>query len=177
MLIVLIPVVTAYNYVCFSYGDTLNRCGKKRSRDIKHIYAGSKINAKIQHRYICVYFAFYQYHVEPMVIHSDCICGKTIKLAAMDSTVQYACSCGRRFDIRVVTCTLCGNFCAGIFRPGMSPSDMCRVCGIDHRMTESVLTILPSGLGAIIRKNLILRLVIFAAGIGLLIGLINTVQP
>ena len=54
---------------------------------------------------------------------------------------------------------------------------MCRVCGIDHRMTESVLTILPSGLGAIIRKNLILRLMIVAAGIGLLIGLINIIRP
>ncbi len=176
MLIVLIPVVTAYNYVCFSYGDTLNRCGKKRSRDIKHIYAGSKINAKIQHRYICVYFAFYQYHVERMVIHSDCICGKTIKLAAMDSTVQYACSCGRRFDIRVVTCTLCGNFCAGIFRPGMSPSDMCRVCGIDYQMAESVLTLRQSGLTVMIRKSILLRLAIVAAGISLMIGLINIIR-
>lgn len=112
-----------------------------------------------------------------MVIHSDCICGQTIKLAATDSSVQYACSCGRHFDIRVVICKLCGNLCAGIFRPGMSPSDMCRMCGIDHRMAESVLMIRESGLGAIIRKNLMLRLMIVAAGIGLLIGLINIIRP
>ena len=59
----------------------------------------------------------------------------------------------------------------------MSPSDMCRMCDIDHRMAESVLMIRESGLGAIIRKNLMLRLMIVAAGIGLLIGLINIIRP
>jgi hypothetical protein len=51
------------------------------------------------------------------------------------------------------------------------------MCGIDHRMAESVLMIRESGLGAIIRKSLILRLMIVAAGIGLLIGLINIIRP
>lgn len=111
-----------------------------------------------------------------MVIHSDCICGQTIKLAATDSSVQYACKCGRHFDIRVVICKLCGNLCAGIFRPGMSPSDMCRVCGIDYQMAESVLTLRQSGLTVMIRKSILLRLAIVAAGISLMIGLINIIR-
>ena len=126
---------------------------------------------------ICVYFMFIRYLWKRMVIHSDCICGQTIKLAAPNSSVHYACNCGRHFDIRLVACKLCGNSCAGIFRPGMSPSDMCRMCGVDHQMAESVLTIRQSGLRVLIRKSLILRIMILATGIGLLIGLINIIRP
>ncbi len=111
-----------------------------------------------------------------MLIHSDCICGKAIKLATTESTVQYACECGRHFVARIVTCKLCGNLCAGILRPGMSSTDMCRVCGIDYQMAESVLTLRQSGLTVMFRKSILLRLAIVAAGIALLFGLINIIR-
>lgn len=111
-----------------------------------------------------------------MVIHSDCICGKAIKLTTTESDVQYVCDCGRHFAIRIVTCKLCGSLCAGILRPGMSSSDMCRVCGIDYQMAESVLTLRQSGLIVLIRKSILLRLAMVAAGIGLLVGLINIIR-
>lgn len=111
-----------------------------------------------------------------MVIHSDCICGKAIKISTTESPVQYVCDCGRHFDVRIVTCKLCGNLCAGILRPGMSSSDMCLVCGIDYQMAESVLTLRQSGLTVMIRKSILLRLAIVAAGISLMIGLINIIR-
>jgi hypothetical protein len=58
----------------------------------------------------------------------------------------------------------------------MSASDMCRVCGADHQMPESVLTIRQTGLGAMLRRSFLLRLAVVAAGIGILIGLINVIK-
>jgi hypothetical protein len=53
---------------------------------------------------------------------------------------------------------------------------MCRVCGIDYQMAESVLTLRQSGLTVMIRKSILLRLAIVAAGIALLFGLINIIR-
>ena len=125
---------------------------------------------------ICVYFTIFQYYSFTLVIHSGCICGKALKHSATGSQTEYVCECGRHFDIRVVPCKLCGNLCVGILRPGMSASDMCRLCGADHQMPESALTIRQTGLGAMLRRSFILRLAVVAVGIGVVIAVINVIK-
>ncbi len=125
---------------------------------------------------ICVYFMFPEYYPFTLVIHSNCICGQVLKHSSIDSKTQYACECGRQFDIRVIPCKLCGNLCVGILRPGMSASDMCRLCGADHQMPESVLTIRQTGLGALLRRSFLLRLAVVAVGIGVVIAVINVIK-
>lgn len=104
------------------------------------------------------------------------MCGQVLKHSATDSQTQYACECGRQFDIRVIPCKLCGNLCVGILRPGMSASDMCRLCGADHQMPESVLTIRQTGLGAMLRRSFLLRLAVVAVGIGVVIAVIYVIK-
>lgn len=125
----------------------------------------------------CVYFANLEYTLHTLVIHSECMCGKGFKHYASVSESQYGCECGRQFDIRKVACKLCGNFCVGILRKGMSSSDICSLCGIDHQMPESVLRLRQSGVVGLLRRSFMLRLTVMAAGIGILIGVFNLILP
>lgn len=59
----------------------------------------------------------------------------------------------------------------------MSASDMCRLCGADHQMPESVLTLRQTGFSAMLRRSFALRLTVVAVGICLLIAIVNAIMP
>lgn len=58
----------------------------------------------------------------------------------------------------------------------MSASDMCRICGADYQMPESVVTIRQTGVGALLRRSFVLRLMTMAVGIGIIITVINLIK-
>lgn len=58
----------------------------------------------------------------------------------------------------------------------MSSSDMCRLCGADHQMPESVLTVRQVGFGAMLRRSFLLRLAVVAAGIVILVAVIKLIK-
>jgi hypothetical protein len=59
----------------------------------------------------------------------------------------------------------------------MTSSDICRLCGADHQMPESVLQIRQSGFAKLLRRSFILRLTIVVIGIGILFGIVNLLRP